>query len=160
MIIFMSFSNTINSSFTLTPFSPGAYVMAVASRLCGMHPQTMRKYERAGLLEPSRRGSIRFYSDADIQRLLLVRTLVEDCGLNVAGVAMALRVREILLKVRRDLATGASEKSMNRMLTILGELQNELEGLSGRIEPKRKYSRKRIDKTTKRETIQEVNHGD
>jgi MerR family transcriptional regulator, heat shock protein HspR len=124
--------------------SPRVYSMAIASRLCGMHPQTLRKYERAGLVSPTRRGPVRFYSDADIGRLLLIRSLIEDCGLNISGVAMALRVREILLRVRRDLASGVSEKSMARMLTILGELQNELEGESGRIEPKRKYSRVRM----------------
>jgi DNA-binding transcriptional MerR regulator len=130
----------VNSS--TAPLPSGVYVMAVASRLCGMHPQTLRKYERAGLVAPSRRRSVRLYSNADIERLLLVKKLSEECGLNVAGLAMALRVREILLKVRHDLASGASEKSMVRMLAILGELQNELEGKTGPIEPKRKYSRR------------------
>jgi hypothetical protein len=72
---------------------------------------------------------------------------------------MALRVREILLRVRRDLASGVSEKSMARMFTILGELQNELEGKSGRIEPKRKYSRVRVRRIFRKKFKPEVRDG-
>lgn len=70
----------------------GIYVMSVAARLCGMHPQTLRKYERAGLVRPTRSGGQRLYSDRDIERLQMIRTLVEDGGLNLAGVELALQV--------------------------------------------------------------------
>jgi MerR family transcriptional regulator/heat shock protein HspR len=133
--------------------------MAVASRLCGLHPQTLRKYERAGLLRPYRRGNTRLYSDDDIQRIRLVKILVDECGLNVAGVSMALRVREILLQVRRDLSSGVTDKSMARMLSILSQLQNELEGQSGRIEPKRKYNRKRSQARLIQKDNPEVDNG-
>ena len=73
------------------------YTMAVASRLTGMHPQTLRKYERAGLLTPSRQaGNQRLYSAADIERLRRIRYLVEVRGLNVAGVAVTLAVSDRL----------------------------------------------------------------
>jgi MerR family transcriptional regulator/heat shock protein HspR len=71
--------------------SDGVYMIAVASRLTGMHPQTLRKYERAGLLTPSRQqGNQRLYSDADIRRLQRIRYLVEVRGVNVAGLELAL----------------------------------------------------------------------
>jgi MerR family transcriptional regulator/heat shock protein HspR len=71
--------------------------MAVASRLTGMHPQTLRKYERAGLIRPSRQsGNQRLYSDADVQRLRRIRYLVEVRGVNVAGLDLALRMADRL----------------------------------------------------------------
>lgn len=67
------------------------YSIAVAARLTQMHPQTLRKYERAGLLRPARPGgSQRLYSNADLRRLRRIRYLVEERGLNVAGLEMAL----------------------------------------------------------------------
>ena len=67
------------------------YGMAVAARLTRMHPQTLRKYERAGLLRPARSsGSQRLYSPADVRRLSRIRYLVEERGLNVAGLEMTL----------------------------------------------------------------------
>jgi MerR family transcriptional regulator, heat shock protein HspR len=75
----------------------GVYTMAVASRLTGMHPQTLRKYERAGLLTPARQaGNQRLYSVADLERLRRIRYLVEVRGLNVAGVAVTLAVSDRL----------------------------------------------------------------
>ncbi len=69
------------------------YAIAVAARLTRMHPQTLRKYERAGLLRPARRhGNQRLYSDADVRRLRRIRYLVEDRGLNVAGLDLTLRM--------------------------------------------------------------------
>jgi MerR family transcriptional regulator, heat shock protein HspR len=75
----------------------GVYTIAVASRLSGMHPQTLRKYERAGLLTPVRQqGNHRLYSDADIDRLRRIRYLVETRGVNVAGVELALSMADRL----------------------------------------------------------------
>lgn len=73
------------------------YSMAVAARLTRMHPQTLRKYERAGLLSPARSaGSQRFYSHADVARLRRIQYLVEERGLNIAGVEMALGMTDRL----------------------------------------------------------------
>ena len=75
----------------------GLYTMAVASRLTGMHPQTLRKYERAGLITPSRQsGNQRLYSDADIERLRRIRYLVETRGVNIAGLELTLRMADRL----------------------------------------------------------------
>jgi DNA-binding transcriptional MerR regulator len=77
--------------------------MAVASRLARMHPQTLRKYERSGLLTPARQaGNQRLYSEADLARLIRIRYLVEDRGLNLAGLAMALAMSDRLDAVDHD----------------------------------------------------------
>jgi MerR family transcriptional regulator, heat shock protein HspR len=100
----------------------GVYTIAVASRLTGMHPQTLRKYERAGLLKPSRQaGNQRLYSDDDVDRLRRIRYLVEIRGLNVAGVELALSMADRLdeldtesthkeLRTAIDDASGMSRK--------------------------------------------------
>ncbi len=62
-------------------FNEPLFVISVAARLVQMHPQTLRKYEREGLIAPSRtQGNLRLYSDQDIERLRQVKYLVEDLG--------------------------------------------------------------------------------
>jgi MerR family transcriptional regulator/heat shock protein HspR len=78
------------------PDGEPVYTIAVASRLTGMHPQTLRKYERAGLLRPARAGQQRFYSPSDLDRLRRIQYLVEERGLNVAGVEMTLSMTDRL----------------------------------------------------------------
>ena len=69
----------------------GLYIISVAARLLSMHPQTLRKYERAGFLSPSRTvGMLRLYSAEDLARLQLIKHFVEDMNLNLAGVEMGL----------------------------------------------------------------------
>ena len=73
------------------------YTMAVAVRLTGMHPQTLRKYERAGLITPARpSGNQRVYSASDIERLKRIQYLVEEKGVNVAGLELALGMSDRL----------------------------------------------------------------
>ena len=68
------------------------YMISVAARLIGVHAQTLRSYEREGLLAPSRSAGRRIYSETDIERLRLIRRLVEDLGVNLAGVDVILRL--------------------------------------------------------------------
>lgn len=83
--------------------SDGLYTMAVAARLTGMHPQTLRKYERAGLIRPSRQaGNQRLYSEVDVRRLRRIRYLVEVRGLNIAGLELALGMADRLDAVEAD----------------------------------------------------------
>ena len=71
------------------------FVISVAARLVEMHPQTLRYYERAGLVKPKRsRGSIRLYSQHDIERLRKIARLVDDLGVNLAGVEVILNLTE------------------------------------------------------------------
>ena len=89
----------------------GVYTIAVASRLTGMHPQTLRKYERAGLLTPIRQqGNQRLYSEADILRLRRIRYLVEVRGVNIAGLELSLAMSDRLDAVGSD-ATHAELRS-------------------------------------------------
>ncbi len=73
------------------------FVISVAARLVEMHPQTLRYYERAGLVKPKRsRGSIRLYSQRDIERLKKIARLVENLGVNLAGVEVIINLTEKL----------------------------------------------------------------
>lgn len=87
------------------------YTMAVAARLTGMHPQTLRKYERAGLLSPARpSGNQRLYSESDIERLRRIQHLVDDRGVNIAGLELALGMSDRLDAIQSD-ATNAEMRA-------------------------------------------------
>lgn len=79
--------------------------IAHASAVAELHPQTLRKYERAGLITPARRGLARHYTDADLERLALIKHLADVRRINVAGMALALTVRDELLAVLDALET-------------------------------------------------------
>ena len=82
----------------------GVYVISVAAELAGVHPQTLRIYERRGLLDPARTGGgSRRYSQADIDRLRRISELTE-AGLNLAGVKAVMELEAELARVRRQLA--------------------------------------------------------
>ena len=69
----------------------GVYVISVAARLVDMHPQTLRKYDKEGLVKPQRsQGSRRLYSDSDVERLRVIRRLADELGLNLNGVGLVL----------------------------------------------------------------------
>jgi MerR family transcriptional regulator/heat shock protein HspR len=104
--------------------SNGVYIMRVASMLTGMHPQTLRKYERAGLLEPSRSKKLRMYSDADIARLRTIKHLVDDMGLNLAGVKITLKVQDTILMIKNQLTS--SDLSASRRKQLLKSLDESL----------------------------------
>lgn len=100
----------------------GLYAMAVASRLTGMHPQTLRKYERAGLLAPDRpSGNQRLYSDADVRRLRRIRYLVEVRGVNVAGLELALGMSDRL----DELASDATRDQLREAIDQVAEMSRE-----------------------------------
>lgn len=82
------------------------FVISVAARLVGVHAQTLRYYERAGLLKPARSaGGIRYYSPEDLQRARLIKEYIDDLGVNLAGVEVVLkltdRIRELEEQVER-----------------------------------------------------------
>lgn len=78
------------------------FVISVAARLVEMHPQTLRYYERAGLVKPKRsRGSIRLYSQRDIERLQKIARLVDNLGVNLAGVEVIINLTEKLEAMQR-----------------------------------------------------------
>jgi MerR family transcriptional regulator/heat shock protein HspR len=80
------------------------YMIGVAADMCGVHPQTLRQYERLGLVVPSRAGAKnRLYSDDDIQRVRRIQRLTQDMGVNLAGVELILRLLDDTEEMRRDL---------------------------------------------------------
>ena len=80
------------------------YVISIAARMVGMHQQTLRYYERVGLIEPSRsRGNIRLYSPADINRLRQIQRLITDLGVNLAGVEVIIHMGHKLQELETEL---------------------------------------------------------
>ena len=84
--------------------SEPCYVISVAARMLGVHAQTLRYYERAGMIEPSRSaGNRRLYSTEDIDRLRRIKTLIDDLGVNLAGVEVILRMGERMAEMERQM---------------------------------------------------------
>jgi MerR family transcriptional regulator/heat shock protein HspR len=111
--------------------SEPVYVISVVSRMLEMHPQTLRKYERVGLVQPSRtEGMLRMYSDEDVRQLRLIKHLVDDLGLNLAGVQLVLRMQRRLEAIRAGLAAGGGERSaaLDKQIEQLITLPEEGEG--------------------------------
>jgi MerR family transcriptional regulator/heat shock protein HspR len=91
------------------------YLISVVASMLGIHPQTLRQYEREGLVTPSRtQGRMRLYSQADIDRMKLILRLTRDMGVNLAGVDVVLRLRD----------------TMERLEEEIEQLREELHGLN------------------------------
>ena len=102
------------------------YMISVVAKQYGIHPQTLRLYEREGLLKPSRtEGNTRLYSDDDLERLAGILRLTRDLGVNLAGV-------EIIMNMRRRMESMQSE--IDRFLSRLQE-EVERHRPGGEIEP-------------------------
>jgi MerR family transcriptional regulator, heat shock protein HspR len=106
------------------------YYISVAAEMLGMHPQTLRKYERLGLVQPTRSiGSMRLYSRDELERLRLIKRLVDELGINLAGVQRLLSIAEAVQRIRPlidedALATGTGRRQllqeMRKLNAILG----------------------------------------
>jgi MerR family transcriptional regulator, heat shock protein HspR len=105
------------------------YFISMAARLLGMHPQTLRKYERLGLVQPTRTiGSMRLYSREELERLKLIKRLVGDGGINLAGVQRLLSIAEVVQRLRplmREDALAARD-TRRRLVQELDELSRML----------------------------------
>ena len=119
----------------------GVYVISVTARILRMHPQTLRKYERLGLVHPSRsEGMVRYYSDQDLNRLRMIKYLVEERGMNLAGVEMALEMVARLQEMQRALEsqreTGAAVALESHVQSVLEMLHYEErdQGTSGQAQ--------------------------
>ena len=79
------------------------YVISVAARMVGVHAQTLRYYERIGLVEPARsRGNIRMYSPLNVQRAKWIKSLIDDLGINLAGVDVIMRMTGRMAELERE----------------------------------------------------------
>ena len=84
--------------------SEPCYVIGIAARMVGVQTHTLRYYERIGIIEPHRsRGNIRLYSDSDIARLRQARTLMDDLGVNLAGVEVILKMLDRIAELQERL---------------------------------------------------------
>ena len=85
------------------------YMISSVAELYKLHPQTLRLYERVGLLKPSRsEGNTRLYTDDDLQRLDVILTLTRDMGVNLAGIEIILNMREKMLEMEKQMSEFAS----------------------------------------------------
>lgn len=83
--------------------SQPVYMIGVAAQLCGVHPQTLRQYERLGLCVPARVGAKnRLYSESDIERVRRIQRLTQEMGVNLAGVELILRLLDDMDEMRSD----------------------------------------------------------
>ena len=99
----------------------GIYLISVVAETLDMHPQTLRKYERAGFVVPLRMGALRTYSDEDVARLRLIKHFVDGMGLNLSGVQLALEMTSELLALRRETAAASGPvERIDQMLATMG----------------------------------------
>jgi len=93
----------------------GAYMISAVAEMYGIHPQTLRLYEREGLLKPSRtEGNTRLYTDEDVERLEFILSLARDLGVNISGIAIILQMRERM------------ELMQNQMQEFVSYIQQEI----------------------------------
>ena len=99
----------------------GVYIISVAARLLEVHPQTLRKYEKYGLVSPSRSvGMLRLYSEEDLIRLKIIKTLVDHFGVNLAGIAIIMEFVEGLDEISM-IVNSINETNMRSRKNMLGE---------------------------------------
>jgi MerR family transcriptional regulator/heat shock protein HspR len=96
------------------------YVISVAARMIGIEAHTLRYYERLGLVQPERSsGNIRLYSEEDIDRLRYIKALMSDCGVNLAGVEVVLKLMQRMKDMQRQL------EEMEKKVKTIGETEIE-----------------------------------
>ena len=106
------------------------YFISMAARLLDMHPQTLRKYERLGLVRPTRTvGSMRVYSEDELERLRLIKHLVDEVGVNLAGVQRLLVIAESEQRLRPMVRDESGRPEMRKRLAREIERIGEMVGL-------------------------------
>jgi MerR family transcriptional regulator/heat shock protein HspR len=96
------------------------YVISVAARMIGIEAHTLRYYERLGLVQPERSsGNIRLYSEEDVDRLRYIKALMSDCGVNLAGVEVALKLMQRMKEMQQQL------EEMERKVKMISETEIE-----------------------------------
>jgi MerR family transcriptional regulator/heat shock protein HspR len=102
------------------------YIISVAAELAGVHPQTLRIYERKGLVRPQRTsGNTRRYSEADIERLQAIQVLTDE-GVNLAGVKRIMEMREEMASLHRQLDRLSEQLEHRRAIAMPGRRGDEL----------------------------------
>ena len=101
------------------------YIISVAAELAGVHPQTLRIYERKGLINPARVHNRRRYSEADIQRCRLIQELTQDMGVNLAGVKMIMDMRKRMKSLEEELESLRSDME-ERVQKVRDSFRNDI----------------------------------
>jgi len=94
------------------------YMISAVAEIYKLHPQTLRLYERVGLLKPSRsQGNTRLYTDSDLERLEVILTLARDMGVNLAGIEVILNMREKMMEMEQVMGEFAQvvQQELSRM---------------------------------------------
>ncbi len=113
----------------------GAYMISSVAEMYEIHPQTLRLYEREGLLKPSRtEGNTRFYTDEDLERLEFILNLARDLGVNISGIAIILQMRERMEEMNRQMQ-GFVDYVRTEMLT---RMQQDFQPSQAAIGPLRR----------------------
>ena len=97
------------------------YMISAVAELYKLHPQTLRLYERVGLLKPSRsQGNTRLYTDSDLERLEVILTLARDMGVNLAGIEIILNMREKMVEMEKQMTEFASvvQQELSRVVSM------------------------------------------
>lgn len=127
-----SYLDTVNSDESYT-FLRGVYVISVAAKMARMHPQTLRKYERYGVVIPNRTsGDQRLYSDMDVKRLQVTKQLMDDFGLNLNGVSLVLKILDVLNFWKDSID---KKRKNNNNSTDLEEIYQNIKSLVNNISP-------------------------
>ena len=104
------------------------FVISIAAKMIGMHAQSLRHYERLGLVRPSRsRGRVRLYSQADIERLRHIQRLVNDLGVNLAGAEVVIRLNERIRRMEEEMERLRAELQSYRDRVLPATVEGERE---------------------------------
>ena len=102
------------------------FVISIAAKMIGMHAQSLRHYERLGLVRPSRsRGRVRLYSQADIERLRHIQRLVNDLGVNLAGAEVVIRLNERIRRMEEEMERLRAELQSYRDRVLPATVEGE-----------------------------------
>ena len=119
--------------------SKGAYMISAVAEMYEIHPQTLRLYEREGLLKPSRtEGNTRLYTDEDLQRLEFILSLARDLGVNISGIAIILQMRERMEETQRQIQDFV-QYIQQEVLTVREELGKCMDRLPRRVQMRDRY---------------------
>lgn len=105
------------------------FMISVVSEMLGIHPQTLRTYEREGFIKPKRSGgNTRLYSEEDVEKLEMILRLTHDLGVNLAGVEVILSMREKMDKMQREMdeSIGLLREELAREFRRREEMKNAL----------------------------------
>ncbi len=110
--------------------SKGAYMISSVAEMYEIHPQTLRMYEREGLLKPSRSdGNTRLYTDEDLERLEFILNLARDLGVNIAGIGIILQMRERMEEMNRQMQSFVDYVRTEMLTRVQQAAQSPVPGL-------------------------------